>query len=122
MSFLIDPPLLVGAGAMIERAVPPERRDLASASVVGTFVGVSVGLYLDVPGLGAIWRPFGSAGGRDFMLNSGVLGIDHTRAGAPTHAAAAAIFATYPLWLALGRRLARRRPGSAPAPGGPTDP
>lgn len=114
MSFLLDPPLLVASGIAIERLVPDERRDLAEAATLGTFVGVSCALYLNVPGLGALWRPFRADDGRDFMLSSGVLGIDHRRAGAGTHAVAAAIFATYPLWLKVGRRLGRRdRGGSA---------
>jgi len=41
------------------------------------------------------------------MLNSGVLRLDHRRAGAPTHAVSAALFASYPLWLWLGMRHAR---------------
>ena len=43
------------------------------------------------------------------MLNSGVFRIDHRRAGARTHAIAALLFATYPVWLRLGERAARKR-------------
>ena len=43
------------------------------------------------------------------MLNSGLLRIDAHRAGFRTHAIAAAIFATYPLWLWLGLRAERRK-------------
>jgi hypothetical protein len=42
------------------------------------------------------------------MLNSGVLKLDHRRAGRPTHAISAALFASYPLWLWLGWRDGRR--------------
>jgi hypothetical protein len=38
------------------------------------------------------------------MLNSGVLRLEHRHPGRATHAASAAIFATYPLWLWLGLR------------------
>lgn len=111
MSFLLDPPLLVAAGAAIERAAPDE--DLArtlSAATVATFVGVSALLYLRVPapGLGLYSRVFRTQDGRDFMLGSGIVSFADHEAGPRTHALAAALFATYPGWLALGRRLGRR--------------
>lgn len=111
MSFLLDPPLLVAAGAVIERAVPGEEAArTAGAVTVGTFIGVSTLLYLraPVPGLSWLYRPFGARDGRDFMLGSGVRSFAGHEAGPRTHALAAAIFATYPGWLWLGRRLARR--------------
>ncbi|MEQ0727573.1 hypothetical protein ABLO01_20960, partial [Mycobacterium tuberculosis] len=46
--------------------------------------------------------------GRDFMWNSGVFSVDVARAEWPLHAMAAAIFATYPFFIKLGRRLGRR--------------
>ncbi|MEE2854327.1 MAG: hypothetical protein VX424_16950 [Actinomycetota bacterium] len=105
MSFLLDPPLLMASGALIERHVPPDRRDVAEAAVLGIFFGGSFGLYHDVPGLGLLWRPFRARNGRDFMWNSGVFGVDTAKAGWPLHAAAAAIFATYPLFIKIGRRF-----------------
>lgn len=112
MSFLLDPPLLVASGAAIERIVDDERTAdrLAGVTLAG-FLGVSTSLWNDVdsPLLGPIWRPFGSSGPRDFMINSGIL---HLRVPArPTgrdHLLATAVFATYPVFLALGRRLGRR--------------
>ncbi|WP_372789651.1 hypothetical protein [Paraconexibacter sp.] len=99
MSFLLDPPLLVATGAAIERVVPDEAaaRTLSTATVA-TFVGVSTLLYLraPVPGLSLLYRPFGAADGRDFMLGSGVVSFADREAGPRTHALAAAIFATYP--------------------------
>lgn len=116
MSFLLDPPLLVATGAAIERLCPDARRArrLGAASVAA-FVGVSTLLYVraPVPGLGLLPRAFGAADGRDFMLGSGVRSFAGHQAGPRTHAAAAAIFASYPGWLALGRRLARRELRSA---------
>lgn len=108
MSFLLDPPLLVVSGMLIERTVPAERRELAEAATVGAFFGGSFGLYHDVPGLGVLWRPFRAKGGRDFMWNSGVFRINTDGAGWRMHALAAGIFATYPFFLKLGRRLGRR--------------
>lgn len=115
MSFLIDPPLLVATGAAIERGVADDRHaDMLGRAAVATFVGVSVLLYARarVPGLSLLYRPFGSADGRDFMLGSGVRSFADHDAGPATHALAAAIFATYPAWLRLGRRLGRQ-PGSS---------
>lgn len=96
MSFLVDPPLLVLSGAAIEVLAPDERTAaVAGTAVLGTFFAVSGALYAH-PG----W-------GRDWMLNSGLFSFEHRRPSPRTHVLAAAIFATYPWWLRLGRRLAR---------------
>ncbi|MCV7378607.1 hypothetical protein BST11_01170 [Mycobacterium alsense] len=108
MSFLFDPPLLFAAGVLIERRVPSDRRDLAEAATLGVFFGGSFGLYNNVPGLGVLWRPFRAQNGRDFMWNSGVFGVDTVKADWPLHAAAGGIFATYPFFIKMGRRLGRR--------------
>lgn len=108
MSFVLDPPLLFAAGVLIERRLPPDQRDLAEAATLGVFFGGSFGLYNNVPGLGVLWRPFRAANGRDFMWNSGVFHVDTAQAGPRLHAAAGAIFATYPFFIKLGRRLGRR--------------
>jgi hypothetical protein len=107
VSFALDPPLLFAAGVLIERRVPSDRRDLAEAATLGVFFGGSFGLYNNVPGLGVLWRPFRAQNGRDFMWNSGVFGINTAEAGWPLHAAAGAIFSTYPFFIKLGRRLGR---------------
>jgi hypothetical protein len=107
MSFALDPPLLVALGVLIERNVPSDRRDVAEAATLGVFFGGSFGLYNNVPGLGVLWRPFRARNGRDFMWNSGVFGVNTAEAGWPLHAAAGAIFATYPFFIKLGRRLGR---------------
>ena len=108
MSFLLDPPLLVAAGAAIERTVPdPAARRQASAATVGLFVGVSLALYARVPGLRALWAPFGARDGREFMLTSGLARVRHERMRPHHHASALALFALYPVWLGLGRRAAR---------------
>jgi hypothetical protein len=109
MSFVIDPPLLVAAGAAIE-AVTGEDEATARrlrGGVVGLFVGVSLALYANAPGLGRIWRPFGSRSGREFMLTSGLARVDERRIAPAQHAAALALFLLYPLWARLGSALVR---------------
>lgn len=114
MSFLIDPPLLIAAGAAIERYAPSEgAADLLEAATVAAFVGGSVGLYLNAEPTRWLWELCGAESGRDWMLNSGVLDLEHHNPSSQTHAVAAALFATYPLWPRLGRWLARRRTSSA---------
>lgn len=107
MSFLLDPPLLAAAGVAIERFAPDERTArVAARGTVATFIGVSAALYANALGLGAFWRPFGASSGREFMLTSG-LAPSRGPQRAVQHAAALALFALYPAWLALGRRAAR---------------
>jgi hypothetical protein len=109
MSFLIDPPWLYANGRVIAASVPDRaQRPLAAATVV-TFLGVSISLYAERPWTRPIWSLCRARSGRDWMLNSGVLRIDVHRVGRRTHAASAAIFATYPLWLWLGLRAGRRK-------------
>lgn len=122
MSFLLDPPLLVASGAAIERVAPDDRTAdrLAGVTLVG-FLGVSTCLWNDVDSraLEPIWKPFGSASPRGFMINSGVLDLPvPSRPTRRDHLMAAAVFATYPLFLGLGRRLGRRWRRRAAAPTG----
>lgn len=107
MSFLLDPPMLVASGVLIERSLPAEQRDVAEAATLGVFFGGSFGLYNNVPCLGVLWRPFRARNGRDFMWNSGVFGVKTDDLGVGMHAVAGGIFATYPFFLKLGRRLGR---------------
>jgi hypothetical protein len=79
-----------------------------SRATVGVFLVTSVSLYLDRPWTRRIWEACRARSGRDWMLRSGVLPIDHRRADRRTHAVSALIFATYPLWLRLGEKRARR--------------
>ena len=109
MSFLLDPPLLAASGAVIERAVPdPAARRALGRGTVAAFVGTSLGLYANAPGLGLLWRPFGARSGREFMLTSGLARVDERRMTTSRHAAALALFALYPVWLRAGAALARR--------------
>jgi hypothetical protein len=109
VSFLADPLLLVGAGVALERVAPDEmaaRR--AERALLVTFLAFSVPVYLDARWTRPIWRTFRARSGRDFMLNSGMFHFEYEDPPLRTHIAAAAIFATYPLWLRLGRGVGRR--------------
>ncbi len=109
MSFVIDPPLLVASGAAIEAAsgADPERGRRLRGAVVAVFIGVSLALYANVPGLDRIWRPFGSRSGREFMLTSGLARVEEREITPARHAAALSLFLLYPLWARLGGALMR---------------
>jgi hypothetical protein len=105
MSFLIDPPWLYANGRAIARTGGSAP---LAAGTMAVFWGVSIPLYLNARWTRPIWRLCGAQSGRDWMLNSGVLALDHEQPSPRTHALSAAIFATYPLWLWLGYRHGRR--------------
>jgi hypothetical protein len=105
VSFLIDPPWLYANGRAIARS---NRSTPLAAGTMAVFWGVSIPLYLNARWTRPIWRACHAQSGRDWMLNSGVLRLDHQRASTRTHAVSAAIFATYPLWLWLGYRHGQR--------------
>ena len=107
MSFLIDPAWLYANGRIAARLPEPAQRPVARATL-GVFLVTSVSLYLNRPWTGWIWRLGHAEDGRDWMLNSGVLRLDHRAAGTGTHVVSTALFATYPLWLWLGLRHGRR--------------
>lgn len=110
MSFLIDGPWLYAIGRTATARVEDERAAAALlAATIGVFYGVSIPLYLDRRWTRPIWRLCRAESGRDWMLNSGVFRFRYKRPGLRTHVLAAALFATYPLWLALGDRHGRRR-------------
>lgn len=112
MSFLIDPPWLYATGRAYGRLMPektPAARAVSRATL-GVFLATSISLYLNRPWTRPISRACRAEDGRDWMLNSGVLRIDHRRVGSRAHALSALIFATYPLWLRLGERRARHAP------------
>ena len=116
MSFLVDPPMLVASGAAIERLAPDQRTARAAErAVVATFLVTSIGLYVEAPFTRWLWRMCRARSGRDWMINSGVFSFDETAAGARTHLLGAAIFATYPFWVKLGRRPRSRRTRTRPS-------
>ncbi len=100
--------MLVASGAAIERMAPdPELARKLGWATVGTFVGVSLALYANTPRLGLLWKPFGARSGREFMLTTGLAQVED-RLSWYQHLAALSLFATYPLWMAVGRRAGRR--------------
>jgi hypothetical protein len=106
MSFLIDGPWLYANGRVISRLPEPARKPLAVATIA-TFWSAGVATYLDKPWMRWLWRAFPSSDGRDFMINSGVLNLDHRSDPRKADAISTAVFATYPLWLWLGMRRGR---------------
>ncbi len=106
MSFLIDPPWLYANGQAYARLAPQSAQGRTAGSLglgtVAIFWLVSVSLYLNRDWADPLAKACRAKNGRDWMLNSGVFRFDHRRAGPRTHAIAAAIFLTYPLWLWLG--------------------
>jgi hypothetical protein len=112
MSFLIDPPLLVGTGALIEKIAGDEEtaRKLEQLTIVG-FLGTSISLYFNAPWTKWMADMCKADSGRDWMVNSGVFKFDHEEVSRRGHIVSAAIFATYPIWLHLGRKLANGKAG-----------
>ncbi len=104
MSFLIDAPWLYANGRALAKLAPESSAPALGAATIAGFWGVSIPLYLNQPWTRPLWRACRARSGRDWMLNSGVLRLEHERAGTATHAVSALIFASYPLWLWLGWR------------------
>lgn len=110
MSFLYDPPMLVANGYVIGRTLGEGKAArVAQAGVLALFIGYSVGLYRNEEWTRSLWEACGAESGRDWMLNSGITAFDHERPTPTTHKVAAAIFATYPLWLRWGLERGRRK-------------
>jgi hypothetical protein len=107
VSFLIDPPWLYANGRAYAK-LAPEHGTALGVATVGAFWAVSLSLYANKRWTRPIWRLCRAEDGRDWMLNSGVFRFDHRNAGPVTHAASAALFASYPFWLWLGLRDGRR--------------
>ena len=110
MSFLIDPPWLYANGRAYAAAGGPDGTTAAAlgAATIATFWGVSISLYLNKRWTKPICKACRAEDGRDWMLNSGVLKLDHENAGTATHAVSALLFASYPYWLWKGYRDGRR--------------
>jgi hypothetical protein len=108
MSLLADPPLLFSSGAAYARVAPERDPRPALAAVLALFWSVSVPLYANARWTRPVWRVLPYRDGRDFMVNFPGLRVDTRKAGPRMHVLAAAVFATYPLWLWLGWTHGRR--------------
>lgn len=113
MSFLVDPPWLFANGEAYARLAPQAAqrgrpRATAAAATLAAFLGVGVSLYSNARFTRPVWPLLPGRDGRDFMVNFPGLRVDTRRAGGGLHATAAAVFATYPLWLWLGWAHGRR--------------
>lgn len=110
MSFLLDPMLLLEAGATIGERIEDDRAaSVTGAATLAGFYAISVPLFVDARWTRPIWRLVGAKSGKDWMLNSGVFAFDYRDTGRGANFASVAIFATYPLWLAAGILWGRRR-------------
>lgn len=110
MSFLLDPVLLVEAGATIGERIDDERVAAAAGAVtLAGFYAISVSLFRDAAWTRPIWRIVGARSGKDWMLNSGVFSFEFKSPGRRISLASIAIFATYPFWLVAGIAWGRRR-------------
>jgi hypothetical protein len=110
MSFLVDPPLLIGSGVAISKLAPDEEtaRKLEMATAA-TFLAGASALYFNAPGTKPVARKlFRSEDGREFMVNSMVFNFDHRKLRGKRSLIGVALLATYPFWLKLGRRLGAR--------------
>jgi hypothetical protein len=125
-SFLIDPFLLFADGLVLallwervwrgrySRALPLG----VAALILVVFYSVSISLFFDLAWVDGFARACGAATGRDWMLNSGVFHFDY--AAPPSTGVklfAAACFASYIGWLALGAQVGSRiwaRPATGP--------
>ncbi|MCL4313383.1 MAG: hypothetical protein M1131_04505 [Actinobacteria bacterium] len=106
MSFLIDPPVLFGTGVGIESYIADRKKALMTEGVIATgFVITSISLYLDAKWTKPIWKVCGAKSGRDWMLNSGVFKFNTDKVSNKVHVVAAVLFASYPFWIHLGRKV-----------------
>lgn len=110
MSFLYDPPALAATGFAIGSTAPTRRVERAAElATLVVFVGTSVALYRNRPWTQPLVTLVRARNGRDWMINSGIANFDETQDDRRTHQVAAAIFATYPLFLRWGIARGRRR-------------
>ncbi len=116
-SFLIDPPWLVSLGFLYGKATDKlledgekkaKVRKFLDVSTIGIFYITSISLYFNKEWTRWIWEMCKAESGRDWMINSGVFHFDHENVSRRGHAVCAVLFATYPLALKLGYKLAER--------------
>ena len=116
-SFLIDGPWLACLGWLYSKTTSrmfkdTEKRDKArkflNVTTIGSFYVTSISLYFNMEWTRWLWEMCKAESGRDWMINSGVFKFDHENVSTKGHVIGAAIFATYPLWLKMGYKIAAR--------------
>lgn len=115
-SFLIDPPWLVSLGFVYGKVTAriadenkrAKARRFLDVSTIAVFYVTSISLYFNLEWTRWIWEMCKAKSGRDWMINSGVFRFDPENVSPRGHAISAALFATYPLALKLGYKLAGR--------------
>ena len=117
MSFLADPVLLFADGEAYARTLPESAQGGAAKVIGGLTVGAAVAAgmacYLDAEPAKPFWKAVapGARTGTDFMLAWPLAHGKRRRRNTRLGAAAALVFATYPLWWWLGWDHGRRRRG-----------
>jgi len=110
MSFLLDPLLLLGCGALIVllrnrllyRVTRRATKVLGALTLVLFWV-VAGSLYLNLGWFDWVWTSlFRGTSGRDFMINSGIFHFESVNTAGCIDAIAVLLFAIYPLWLYCG--------------------
>jgi hypothetical protein len=117
MSFPVDPVLLFADGEAYARTLPESAQGGAATVVggltVGSAVAAGIACYLDAKAAKPFWKAVApkARSGTDFMLAWPVGHGKRRRRSSRLDAAAAVVFATYPLWWWLGWDHGRRRRG-----------
>ncbi len=114
-SFLIDGPWLLSIGWILGKILNKLVEDADTRNTAGRrlsfatlaiFYVTSISLYFNLEWTRWIWEIGGAESGRDWMINSGVFNFDHENVTGKGHVIAALLFATYPVWLKAGFKLA----------------
>lgn len=114
MSFLLDGPLLAGAGAAVGASdLDADQVRRVEIGTIALFWVVSISLYCNATYIEWLGRCFGGRSGRDFQVNSGWFGLgllrfDPSKGGLRRTLVVLMLFASYPLWFRLGMRVGRR--------------
>ena len=114
-SFLIDGPWLLSIGFIVGKILNKAIEDMdqrkktvwwiSLATILGFWI-TSISLYFNLEWVRWMWEMCGAESGRDWMINSGVFNFDHENVSGKGHVLAALMFATYPVWLKAGFKLA----------------
>ncbi|MGM0687047.1 MAG: hypothetical protein ACQET3_08775 [Promethearchaeati archaeon] len=114
MTFLIDPPLLVGLamlsqylGSKITSGNSRKIGQLLALFSLCTIMFTSSSLYLNMWYMDWFWCPFQPlvASGKDLMINSGIFSFESVNTAGLIDALAAFQIILYPVWIYLGYRI-----------------